>query len=542
MVVRDRRCRRGRSARPARRSSRAGAGQAAPPRGDAPRGAGSRPTARLGAVTTLSRRPRRARRRPRQQRHRRELRRPPPSARPASGSSKRRAQDGHARTPPSRPPREAATRSRRTRRGRRAACRRRSRRARARRRPASTARRSPLRAARAPSTARQAGAGPTSGSSVAHARDGAARRLAAHALDLDPREVGRGVLQRLLIVELQRRRRRRRSRRSCPRSRSCATPSSTPTSSTSPPCDAMYGRTASSASRTRVSRSTGWSPWISSRLPTTPSSTSAVRTPSASARPPRAPDDPLQAGAVQLEHRAEQLVGRLARTRRRSIDSSRTARAPGRARPARSPARPAAGAVLPSSTHPAAHASPVGVCTTFFTRPAAEVHVHAAGQAGVEAADRAHDVDALEVLGAVLLEDRRVLHRVLVRARRPVHVTRAGVPRRRRVGLVVGDLAVADDHVVREHAARRLVEADADGLLGHREVVPALRAAGADLLEGLLEAVEADQRRVGLVVGPGTVALDGVRPLRDLPLELHLRACWRVFGSAIWMLSPVALR
>src|SRR5690606_41288912 len=44
----------------------------------------------------------------------------------------------------------------------------------------------------------------------------------------------------------------------------------------------------------------------------------------------------------------------------------------------------------------------------------AEVHVDAAGQARVEAADRAHDVDALEVLRPVLLEDRHVLHGVLV--------------------------------------------------------------------------------------------------------------------------------
>src|SRR5580704_15412671 len=38
---------------------------------------------------------------------------------------------------------------------------------------------------------------------------------------------------------------------------------------------------------------------------------------------------------------------------------------------------------------------------------AAEVHVHAARQARVEAAHGAHDVDALEVVRRVLLEDRR---------------------------------------------------------------------------------------------------------------------------------------
>src|SRR5438105_1284845 len=52
----------------------------------------------------------------------------------------------------------------------------------------------------------------------------------------------------------------------------------------------------------------------------------------------------------------------------------------------------------------------------------AQVDVHAAGQAGVEAANRPHDVDALELVGPVLLEDRRVLDRVLVGARGAVLV------------------------------------------------------------------------------------------------------------------------
>ena len=50
----------------------------------------------------------------------------------------------------------------------------------------------------------------------------------------------------------------------------------------------------------------------------------------------------------------------------------------------------------------------------------AAVHVHAAGQARIERAHRPHDVHALELVRAVLLEDRRVLHRVLVGPRRAV--------------------------------------------------------------------------------------------------------------------------
>ena len=105
----------------------------------------------------------------------------------------------------------------------------------------------------------------------------------------------------------------------------------------------------------------------------------------------------------------------------------------------------------------------------------AEIHVHAARQARVEAAHRAHDVDALEVVRRVLLEDRRVLHGVLVRAGRAVHVAHARVPRRRRVRVVVRDLAALDDHVVAEHAAHCLGEPAAERLVRDRERLPGLR-------------------------------------------------------------------
>ncbi len=169
-----------------------------------------------------------------------------------------------------------------------------------------------------------------------------------------------------------------------------------------------------------------------------------------------------------------------------------------------------------------AYASAVGRVHHLLDLAAAGVHVHAARQARVERAYRPHDVDPLEVLGSVLLEDRRVLHRVLVGSGRPVDVARARVPRRRRVGLVVGDLALLDHHVVREHAARGLVEAAADRALGNLEAVPALGPARLDLLHRALEVVQRDQRAVGLVVGAGAVALDRVGLLRHVPLELHL--------------------
>src|SRR6185295_6753391 len=138
------------------------------------------------------------------------------------------------------------------------------------------------------------------------------------------------------------------------------------------------------------------------------------------------------------------------------------------------------------------------------------VDVHTTGQARVEAAHRAHDVDALEVLVAALLEDRGVLHGVLVRAGGAVAVAHAAVPGCGRVRVVVRDLAAADDHVVGEHAAHGLGEADADGLVGHRELLPGLRVARAHLGERLLDEVQRARGRVGLEVGAGAVALDRV--------------------------------
>ena len=93
-----------------------------------------------------------------------------------------------------------------------------------------------------------------------------------------------------------------------------------------------------------------------------------------------------------------------------------------------------------------------------------QVHVYAAGQAGIEAAHGPHDVDALEFLRAIFLEDRSILHRILIGSGGAVDVTRIGIPRGGRIGMVVGDLALADDNMMRKHPPHRLVKAAADGL------------------------------------------------------------------------------
>src|SRR6266705_221358 len=98
------------------------------------------------------------------------------------------------------------------------------------------------------------------------------------------------------------------------------------------------------------------------------------------------------------------------------------------------------------------------------------VNVGGARHAGVEAPDRAQDVDALELLGVVrLLEERRVQDRLLVRAGLPPAVAGRGVPRRRRDDLVIRDRTPVENQVVREVPAPGAPEADAALLapLGH---------------------------------------------------------------------------
>src|SRR5580698_7809715 len=109
--------------------------------------------------------------------------------------------------------------------------------------------------------------------------------------------------------------------------------------------------------------------------------------------------------------------------------------------------------------------------------------MHAAGQTRVEAPNRAHNIDALELIPAVFLEDGSVLYGVFIGARRAVGIARIGVPRRRRVRMIVGDLAFANDYVMGKNAANGLMKTAADGFVGDGEIGPRTRPAGMQLLE-----------------------------------------------------------
>src|SRR6202140_1062017 len=98
--------------------------------------------------------------------------------------------------------------------------------------------------------------------------------------------------------------------------------------------------------------------------------------------------------------------------------------------------------------------------------------MHAARQTRIKAPHRAHDVNALELLRPVFFEDGSVLHRILVRPRSAINISWIRVPGCRGIGMVVGDLALADHHVMRENAAYRFVEAATKGPLRNLEILP----------------------------------------------------------------------
>src|SRR5262249_22788800 len=136
------------------------------------------------------------------------------------------------------------------------------------------------------------------------------------------------------------------------------------------------------------------------------------------------------------------------------------------------------------------------------------VHVHSAGKTWVEASHRTHNVDAFEAARAVLLEDGGILDRILIGARCSVNIPRIRVPRSWRVRMVIGNLAVANYDVMRQHPAYSLMEPAANRLFGNGEVRPCLGSAGEKLSKSSLEEVVRDGASIGLKVGARAVTFD----------------------------------
>src|ERR1700720_2475926 len=66
------------------------------------------------------------------------------------------------------------------------------------------------------------------------------------------------------------------------------------------------------------------------------------------------------------------------------------------------------------------------------------------------------------------------------------------------------------------------METATDGTLGNFEVRPRLRPTGMQFFKRLFHEMQGSSRRVRLEVSPGSVAFNGIAPLRNLPLELDL--------------------
>src|SRR6266568_2672104 len=150
------------------------------------------------------------------------------------------------------------------------------------------------------------------------------------------------------------------------------------------------------------------------------------------------------------------------------------------------------------------------------------------GQAGVKAAHRSHDINTLEVFRSILFKDGCVLYGIFIGTGSAVDITHTTIPRRWGIGMVVGDLAVLDDHVMREYATHGLVETTADGILRYGEIIPRPGMTCPYFCECLIYTVECNSSRVSLEVGSRTVTLNGIAPLWNLPLKLYLWLCGRL--------------
>src|SRR5579884_272318 len=106
--------------------------------------------------------------------------------------------------------------------------------------------------------------------------------------------------------------------------------------------------------------------------------------------------------------------------------------------------------------------------------PLTQVHMDTTRQTRVKATNRSHDIDTLEVVRPILFEDGCVLHSVLVGTRCAIDVSYTSIPGGRRIGMVVGDLPVLDDHVMGEYTTYRFMEPTADGFLWYGEFAPCL--------------------------------------------------------------------
>src|SRR5262245_53195538 len=138
----------------------------------------------------------------------------------------------------------------------------------------------------------------------------------------------------------------------------------------------------------------------------------------------------------------------------------------------------------------------------------------------VEAAHYAQNINAGEIfLARAFFEQRGVYHRGFINSRKIAGVARRPHPFGGGADLIIGDLGFIYHQVMRDHPAPALPKPCADYFLGVEKSDRHPQLAPADIIERFQQVGVCDHRRVGHLIGPGAVALQGVRLFGDHPSQ-----------------------
>src|SRR4029077_75671 len=104
-----------------------------------------------------------------------------------------------------------------------------------------------------------------------------------------------------------------------------------------------------------------------------------------------------------------------------------------------------------------------------------------------------------------------------------INIARISVPRRWRVGVIICDLAAANDYMMRKNPADSFVKSTTDGFVRNFERCERGRASSVHLRDCLLKEIISAGRGIRLEIGASTIALDRVAPFRNAPGKFDLR-------------------
>src|SRR5436305_4035246 len=116
--------------------------------------------------------------------------------------------------------------------------------------------------------------------------------------------------------------------------------------------------------------------------------------------------------------------------------------------------------------------------------------MHTTGQAGIKAANCSHDINALEVVRAILFEDRRILHSIFIRARGAIDISYTAIPWGGWIRVVVRDLPIFDHHMMGKHTSYGLVESTTNSFVWDCKFGPGFAMSGTYLIKSLIDKVQ----------------------------------------------------